>query len=132
MLPAHVVVGAVVSPLEHCPERFHAVGVRLVVYELAYAVPDRYVVWKSLVSGVFVRVDGSTGGNAVRDEGLQGRPVLVVDDRHADGFGLAVLGTYQDGLAYAASSGSELLGFVLVAFLAADVGSVYLDRAGYA
>ena len=63
MLRTDLVKRAVVRPLEHCPEGFNPVGMRLISYIFADAVIDSFMVvfGHPLVGGCIVRVDGRAG-----------------------------------------------------------------------
>lgn len=67
MLRGQLVVDALVGPLQHATERFHAVGMGLVPDVLANAVIDRLVVLQPLVRLGLVRVDLRAGRGVLVD-----------------------------------------------------------------
>ena len=133
MLGAHLVVGAVVSPLEHGPERLDAVGVGLAFDVLADAVTDSGVIevqTDPVVSAVVVRVDGGPRLDPLLDEALQAILVRVLDDLSLDLVGGAVLGPDDRRFPNPSTPNVELLIGVLVLLFATDIGFVHFDGAG--
>ena len=127
---AHPVIGAVVPALEHRPERLHAIGVRLAANVLAQRVLHGRMVRQALVGAVLVRVDRRIQVRLAGDEPLQDRLGLVADWSGHNLVRIAVTHSQYGSLASRPSPGVPLLVPMLVAFLAADVGFVDLDRPG--
>ena len=84
----------------------------------------------SMIPTVIVRIDGSSLGSALADEALKRFGVRGVHNGGAHVVRLAVLGTNNDRLANRAPTSLQFLVGVFVLFFPADVGFVYLDRAG--
>jgi hypothetical protein len=130
VLDGEVVINAVVTTLQDCPDAFDAVGVRHAVNVLLGAVVDRAVI---------VAIDARVGRMRVgaehriifyiRDYGVLNRAGLGIREDN----GLYVATTFahakHSGLPSAASASMEFLALVLVLFLAAKIRLVGFNDA---
>ena len=100
MLEAHLVVNALVAALEHRPEGFDSVGMRLAVHVLFNAMPDGLMVIvlaEISVSDVFVGVDGCAILDRVAHEAFKVLGIDVLDTLYADTASNAVFRTDHGG-----------------------------------
>ena len=81
VLRRHLVIRAHVAPLEHRPERLHAVDVDLIADPFANAVLDRVPIGEGRVRRGLVGVDNRFRGSVTLDEARQSRPVYALDHR---------------------------------------------------
>ena len=128
VLMAHVVIDAVVSPLEERPMGLDAVGVDISPDIFVGMVADRKMgAVNADVSRSFIGIyDGRCEGSGCHER-MEGGPVGGHNDRGGDLVGLAVLDAGDDALADATSAFSELLVEMLVWFSSADKGFISLD-----
>lgn len=130
VLGRHLVVDAVVAPLEKRPERLDPVGVDLVAGVFSDAVLHGLMVGQTLVGAVLIGVDGGSGLSGILDEALKGVLVRALHDLGADHPGAPVLGPNHRHLADRPAAFKFLpLGPRHVSPLAAQVGFIDLDGA---
>ena len=129
VLFAEVVVGAVVTALEKRPEALYPVRVSHPIDVLANRVLDRLMgSGEALIARMVIGVDRGALSSPVYHEALQRLFVGSLDHRRAYLVGLAILYASDGHLANRATASMQLFRFMLIAFLAADVGFVPFDR----
>ena len=123
----YAVIRAVDPALEHRPERLHAVRVSHAADVFADAVVHRFVadaveqIGDVVIRGRTIGVERRAVCDRVFDEIPQGFAVCRCDNPRLDLAGLAILRSDNGGFARSAAPRVELLGLLLVAFLAAEV-----------
>ena len=122
--------GAVITSLHHGPEWLHPVDVHQFVDLLANAMLNHFVIvsLKICVTLEVIRIDVWTWLHVLVNESLQGDFLGTRYDVDLDLIAVPILDSDDYGLADWSSTGLELLIFMLVAFLAADVGFIHFDR----
>ncbi len=126
VLFAELVIRAVVSALEHRPEGFDAVRVRLTAHILFDAVLDRLVLAVDADVGLrFVRIDSGICVGVGAHERLERSPVSGFDCFGYDVPALALFDRHYRRFAHRAASRIEFLGLMLVALFTADIRFVH-------
>ena len=132
VLGTHLVIGSDIAPLEHGPERFHAVGVNVAPYVLLDGVLDRFVILQGDVRSGVVRVDLRSRPDVIGNESLKGLALGVVHDLGCNPFRAPILGADYGSLPYGPASREFLpLGITHIASLAAEIRLVHLNRSGH-
>ncbi len=132
MLRTDLMERTLVRPLEHGPERFHAVGVDLAANVLAHRMLDRFMLERdALIGGSLIGVDGSVRVHIPSHEALQCLSVRRRHDSSHNLVGRPVLGSDDCCLSNGSPACQFLaLGVGHIAALPAHIGLVHFNRAG--
>ena len=133
MLGADFVEGALVSALEHGPERLYPVGVGHVAHVFGNRVLYCLMLERhSLISAVIVGVDSGVGSGVLRDKPLQSDGIRIGNNLCCYLIAVAVLHSNHGCFTCRSTSGASqlfTLGLAQVLALAAKVGLIHLNRA---
>lgn len=129
VLGAHLVIDALMRPLEHSPEGLNALRMHGTVDVFSGAMLDDGVIVEALIAGVLIRVNHGVRGGVIQDKflehGLRGR----VNHSGLDLVLAAALNADNRRFAHRASGPRNFLAAVLVALFAAHVRLVHFDGA---